>query len=544
MKYGQRLRLAAAVLLIVCLVLGAPLAAYAGENDMLSEVRALLKDKYVEQVSDDVLNAPTIKEMLQKLGDRNTQYFTKAEYDQFLNTLNREFSGIGIELEQVPEGIQVTKVMEGYGAAKAGMKPGDMITEAGGNSFAGKTSEYCVSILRGPEGTKITVKVKRGTEILSMELERMVITLPLVEGKVLDGHIGYIALYSFGTDTVSQFNAQAQALMKQGADSWIIDLRNNGGGYTQAALDLLGYFIGDKHALITTDRSILAIVYNATKQNYTLQGPIVLLTNAYTGSSSEITTGAMKDHNAATMIGETTYGSGCVKALMPLSNGDYLKMTVNKFYSPNFNAIDKIGISPHIDLSGVDELKTAEMMLKDSNQDVSQKDTGDKSGYIRLDAGPNHFAVSAEELRKQENWAFGKKILDSAYVTTTLKLGGANGWEAFPEEYLNERFKIYYPGYIQAGDLRGISPDKKFTVSFNQEMDWGSVQAGSIELINSSTGERTKCTYDFTDKKTVRVTPESKLQADTEYWLVVHPTIKDAQGRNITGGVALAKTAE
>ncbi|NLI93403.1 MAG: PDZ domain-containing protein [Peptococcaceae bacterium] len=544
MKQGKRLKLLVAVLLTVCLTLGAPLLAYAGENDMLSEVRALLKDKYVEPVSNEVLNAPTIKEMLQKLGDRNTQYMTKSEYELFLNTLDRAFSGIGIELEMVAEGVQVTKVMDGYGAAKAGIKPGDIITEAEGDSFAGKTSEYCVSKLRGPEGTKVNVKVKRGAETLSFELERKVITLPLADSKILEGHIGYIALYSFGTDTVSQFNTQAKALMEKGVDSWIIDLRNNGGGYTQAALDLLGYFIGDKHALITRDRSILAIVYSATKQDYTLNGPIVLLTNAYTGSSSEIVTGAIKDHNKATIIGETTYGSGRVKALMPLSNGDYLKMTVNKFYSPNYNAIDEIGISPHLDLSGVDELKTAVMMLKNANTDVSKNESGDKTGYIRLNAGPNNFAISVEDFRKQENWVLGKKILDSAYVTTTLKLGGANGWETFPEEYLSERYKIYYPGYIKAGDLQGIPLDKKFTVSFDQDMNWQTVQEDSIELINCKTGERTKCEFGFTDKQTMSVTPQSELKADTDYWLVIHSGIKDAQGRNITGGVALARTVK
>lgn len=544
MKYGKRLKLLAAVLLSVCLVLGMPLFAAAAENDMLSEVRALLKDKYVEPVSDEVLNAPTIKEMLDKLGDRNTQYMVKTEYDQFLNTLDRAFSGIGIELEMAPKGVLVTKAIDGYGAAKAGIVAGDIITEGDGDSFAGKTSEYCVSKLRGPEGTKVKVKVLRGAQVLSFELERMVITLPVVESEVLEGHIGYIAAYSFGTETVAQFNTNALALKEKGVDSWIIDLRNNGGGYTQAALDLLGYFIGTESAVILKDRSILALVYSATKQPFTLEGPIVLLTNAFTGSSSEIVTGAIKDHNKATIIGETTYGSGRVKALMPLSNGDYLKMTVNKFYSPNFNPIDEVGIDPHMNLNGVDELATAVLMLKNSNLDVAKQDSGDKTGYVQLNAGPYNYAISLADLRKAENWKLGKKILDSAYVTTTMKLGGLNGWEAFPEEYLQDLGKLYYPGYIKAGDLQGIPLDKKFTVSFDSDMDWKSVTSDSIELINTATGERSKCEFSYTDKRKMVVTPQTKLKAGAEYWLVIHPTIKDAAGRNITGGVAPAKTVQ
>jgi len=544
MKPTKQFKLWVAILLTVSLLLTASISVYAGENDALSEVRALLRDNYVEPVSDQVLNAPTIQEMLSRLGDPNTQYMAKTEYDQFLSMLDRAFSGIGIELEMVAQGVLVTKAIPGYGAANAGIQAGDIVIEADGSSFAGKTAEYCVSKLKGPAGSKVQVKVKRETETLRFELERMVIALPLVESEVLEGHIGYIAVYSFGLETVAQFDQNARALIDKGVDCWIIDLRNNGGGYTQAALELLGYFIEDKSAVILKDRSPLSVVYRATKQAYTLNGPIVVLTNEFTGSSSEITTGAIKDHAKATIIGETTFGSGRVKALMPLSNGDYLKMTVNKFFSPNENAIDEVGISPHMDLDGVDELATAVMMLESAGSAVAKMDETDKSGYIQLNAGPNDFALSLEDLRKAENWELGKKILDSAYVKTTLRLGGLNGWEPFPEVYLEERAKIYYPDYVKAGDLPGIPLDKKFTVTFTHDMNWESVQTDSIELIDSMTGERIKCGFSFIDQQKMQVNPIAGLKSDTPYWLVIHSTIQDAQGRNITGGVALAKTVK
>lgn len=544
MKPGKRFILLVILLMTLCLALGAPLLAYAGENDALSEVRALLKDNYVDSVSEDVLSAPTIKEMLARLGDRHTQYLVKEEYDQFLNTLDRAFSGIGIELEIVPQGVLVTKAMEGYGAAKAGVISGDIITEADGYSLTGKSSEYCVTKLRGPDGSKVLVKVKRGIQTLSLTLERMVIELPLVESEILENHIGYIAVYSFGQDTVAQFDQNAQALKEKGVDSWIIDLRNNGGGYTQGALQLLGYFIENKNAVILKDRSIVSLAYRARKQAYTLEGPIVLLTNGFTGSSSEIVTAAIKDHNKATIIGETTIGSGLVKSLMPLSNGDFLKMTVNKFYSPNNLPINEVGIAPHINLSGVDELDTAFMMLKDQNKEIAKNDIGDKSGYIQLNAGPNDFAISLESMREPQSWMLGKKILDSAYVSTTMKLGGLNGWEPFPEEYLNERQKIYYPGYSQVGNLPGIPLDKKFTLTFTKDMNWESVTSESIELINTVTGERVKCNFSYPDKRVMMVCPQANLKADCEYWLVIHPTIKDAEGRNIKSAVALSKTVK
>ncbi len=541
MKFGKSLRFLMTVLLVFCLGLGLPLQAYGAENDALDEVRTILQEQYVDVVPDEVLNAPTVEKMLQRLGDKYTEYMTAAEYDNMISSLNMSFSGIGIELEMVQQGVKVTRVITGYGADKAGIKQGDIILEADGYSLAGKTSEYCAGKLRGPEGTKVRVKVKRNAQILSFTVVRMKIAMPLAEGRVLEGHIGYIAVNSFGEDVAAQFGKQALALQEKGVDCWIIDLRNNSGGYTKAAMELLGYFIGDKSAYIMKARGNLGIVDTAVKQAFTLEGPIVLLINGYTASASEITSAALKDYGKATVIGETTYGSGRVKALIPLSNGDYLKMSVYRFFSPYYNPIDEIGIKPHLDLTGVNELNTVVLMLKNyKSEDKSQ----DKSGYIQLEAGPYVYPLSVKELRQTENWAIGKKILDSAYVTTTLKLGGPNGWEPFPEEVLQDRWQIYYPGYEKAGDLKNIPLDKVFNVSFNRDIDWNSVTADGIELINAATGERVKCTYTFVDQQRMIVKPATKLQADTGYWLVIHPTIKDAKGQAITGGVASATTVK
>jgi C-terminal peptidase (prc) len=529
------------VLLVFCLGLGLPLQAYGAENDALDEVRTILQEQYVDVVPDEILNAPTVEKMLQGLGDKYTEYLTAAEYDDMINSLNMSFSGIGIELEMVQQGVKVTRIITGYGADKAGIKQGDIILEADGYSLAGKTSEYCAGKLRGTEGTKVQVKVKRNAQIQSFTVVRMKIVMPLAEGRVLEGHIGYIAVNSFGEDVATQFGKQALALQEKGVDCWIIDLRNNSGGYTKAAMELLGYFIGDKSAYIMKARGNLGIVDTAVKQAFTMEGPIVLLINGYTASASEITSAALKDYGKATVIGETTYGSGRVKALIPLSNGDYLKMSVYRFFSPYYNPIDEIGIKPHLDLTGVNELNTAVLMLKNyKSEDKSQ----DKSGYIQLEAGPYLYPLSVKELRQTENWVLGKKILDSAYVTTTLKLGGPNGWEPFPEEVLQDRWQIYYPGYEESGDLKNIPLGKVFNVSFNREMDWNSVTADSIELINTATGERVKCAYVFVDQQRMTVKPEMKLQANTGYWLVIHPTIKDAKGQAITGGVASATTAK
>ena len=545
MKLRKTYRLFIAVLMVLFLTMGTPLLALASQDDALGEVRSLLENRYVDVVSDDVLEAQTVQEMLDKLGDRHTQYLSAEDYDYFLGSLDRSFSGIGIELEMVAQGVLVTKVFEGYGAAKSGIKPGDIIIQAAGDSFAAKTSEFCVSRLRGAAGSMVDVKVKRGTQTFDISIERMVIELPLIHSEVLENHIGYVLVYSFGLETATQFDEHVRALQEKGVDSWIIDLRNNGGGYTQTALDLLGFIIGRENAVILKNRSSLSILYKATKQDYTLdtlEQPVVFLTNSYTGSSSEIVTAAVKDHEKATIIGDTTFGSGRVKALLPLSNGDYLKMTINWFFSPHNYAIDEVGIQPHMNMSGVDELQTAVLMLK--NNALIREDSGDKAGYLQLNAGPNDFAISLEDMRKSENWELGMKILDSAYVTTTLQTGTDEGWEPFHELYLKDRSKIYYPDYVRAGDLPNIPLDKVFTVTYNKAIDWKGVTSESVELINATTGERIKSEFAFPSDRIMTVTPETELKPGTEYWLVLHSTIEGANGTKVTGGVAVARTVE
>jgi len=542
MKARKRVHFILTLLLAFSLLFGSVLPVYAGENDVLSEVRELIRNNYVDPVPENVLQAATVKEMIARLGDRNTQYLKGAEYDDFIGTLNRSFSGIGIELEMVPEGVKVTRVMDGYGAAKAGLKPGDIITQADGFSFAGKSSEYCIAKLKGQAGTKVKTKVKRGSMILNVTIERMQIELPLVESKLLEGHIGYIAVYSFGTDTAAQFGENMKSLREKGADSWIIDLRSNGGGYTQTAFEMLGYFIGQEIALNVKSRS-QNLAYTAVEQDAKLTGPVILLTDNYTASASEIVIGAIKDYSKATILGETTYGSGRVKAIIPLTNGDYLKLSIQRFYTPANNSIDGTGIKPHVDLTGFDELEMATLLLRSQNLPVAGAASADKSGYLQLSAGPNNFVLALSDLRRAENWRLSQKIFDTVYQSTTMKLGGINGWEAFPEEYLQERYRLLYPGYADSGNLKNIPLDKKFTVTFGQDMDWSSVSADAIELINAGSGERVKCNFVFTGSRVMKVNPVAPLKASTEYWVVIHPTIKTADGVNTIGGLAVAKTA-
>ncbi|MGI5901496.1 MAG: S41 family peptidase [Desulfitobacteriia bacterium] len=536
MKIRKPIRIILSLVLSLGLALMFSGPVLASEDELLSEVRGLLMEYYVDPLSEEVLNASTIQEMLTKLGDENTEYLTGSEFEAFLDGLDRTFSGIGVELQMAPQGALVTKILAGYGAEKAGLKAGDIIIEADGFSLVDKSLEFCVSKLKGPEGSKANLKIVRGAETLSFAVVRQQIVLPLVEGRILENRIGYLAIYSFGEETPAQFQRQFEKLKAQGANSWIIDLRGNGGGYTQAAFELLGYLIGNKTAVIVKDNGDVYTAIQAKKQDQELEGPIILLTDSFTGSASEIVAGAVKDHNRATLLGKTTYGSGRVKALVPLSNGDYLKMTIQRFFSPGNKAIDQVGVSPHLNLVSAEGLELAALLLKNSNTKIE-----DKTGYLKLKAGPNDFILSLADLRQEKNWQAGQRLFDIVR-SADLKLGTEEGWSSVSEEFLKERENIYYPGYSKVGNLTQVPLNKMFTITFNCYIDYETINGESIELIQLNTGERLPCTFTAVDRFRLKAKPQKELQAQTDYWLVIHPEVKSADGRHIRGGVARIQT--
>lgn len=541
LRFQRNWKVIVSLFLFICLIFAVPLSAYGSGDAVITEVRQLLEENYVDPVPEEVLNAPTVEEMLTRLGDKYTEYLTHEEYEDFINAIDNSFSGIGITLKIEDEGVLVTGVFDGYGASRAGILEGDLIVKADGVSLDGKSEEFCLNKLLGPAGSSVEVEVQRGEELLTFHPERMLITLPLVQSTVLDNHIGYIAIYSFGEDLIEQFKTQILDLKSKGADCLIIDLRDNTGGYSQAALDLLGFFTGAKTAVIVKDKSTPSLVLKATKQEFILNLPAILLTNGMTASSSEIFTGALKDYNTATIVGETTYGSGRFKGLFPLSNGDALKMSVSRFYSPYNHKIDEVGIAPHIKMAGADEFTAAYLLFINKNAEVSGDTQADKSGYLKVTAGPNSFYLSLEDIRKAENWAAGKEILD-ALLPSGLQIGTYTGWRSSSADFLKERIDLYYPGYYKVPELTGISLNKTFTVTFRKDMDWNTVNAGKVELIEAATGQRAECVLTPGNSRVMTVKPYLPLKPNTEYWLLFHPGMKDSFGNTLPGSDALVKT--
>ncbi|KGK91558.1 peptidase [Desulfosporosinus sp. HMP52] len=496
------------LMLILLLVLSNSTTVLASSNGVLTEVRALLKNQYVDQVSEDVLSASTVDEMLERLGDPHTRYFTEEEFQEFVGSINLSFSGIGIHIEMIPEGVQVLGVIPGSPAEEVGLKAGDVIVRAAGESLAGLSSEESVSILRGPDGSSVQIRVKSETETRDLKVTRRAISEPTVTGEVLDGHIGYLDLNSFGSDTPEEFEVAAHKLKDQNVDSWIVDLRDNGGGYLSSAMELAGYFIGSDVAVKVKDRDGVLHPIEAEDPGWRIEERIVFLVNENSASASEILAAAVKDHEKATIVGTTSYGKGTVQSMFPIKSGGVLKMTVDHFYSPLGREINKVGVSPNVVIKHSDPLKAAELML-----------TAGSSEALKM-------------ARTDDYWeAWGE-----------LSGVAANGSQ---ETQSSMNFIHYFSNYRQVAELTEIPLDKKFTVTFSGDIDWQTVNSSSIELINSSTGERTPTTLVPLGAAGLQVIPQAELIPNTAYWLVIHPEILGIAGQTLQeGGLAIAKTVQ
>lgn len=308
-------------------------------------IRGVVDEYYVDEVPDAVLLKGTIKEITDSL-DPHSVYMTAEEYQRFINGIEQRIVGVGIVLEEDLKGIKVISVIPNGPAERAGIQPGDVITHVDGRNIVGDSVQTAVSIISGKENTTVTLTLDRKSQILSKTITREVINLPNVEYKMLGGNIGYIRLNSFSTESTKEIDKAIQAL--EGAKGWIMDLRNNGGGYITSAQEISGFFPTVNKAFQLRYKNRQPITYDAISQTKKLSQPSHLLINEYSASASEMVAAAVKEQQGAVLYGQTSYGKGTMQNTFSLTDGSVLKLTTARFYSPNGLAIDKVGVNPHI----------------------------------------------------------------------------------------------------------------------------------------------------------------------------------------------------
>ena len=330
-------------LIIACLMVF-PTSVWAAEP--LAEARELIKNDYVTAVDAKVLQMKTIKEMVAALDDPYSTYIEPDNLKEFLSSLDGEYVGVGMYIEQINKECQVTSPIPGSPAEKAGIQPGDVILKVNGISVAGLSSGEVAAKIRGPEGTRVSVTIRRATQVLTYQLLRQTIRISSVEYFMIGPSTGYVRLNGFNSDSPTAMKSALDQLTADGALTLVLDLRDNPGGLLDVAVSLAGEFIPKGPVVHVIQRGDDEYTLSSYKTPRGL--PLAVLVNGNTASAGEILAGAIQDAATGKIVGVKTYGKGSVQTIFTLSNGGGLKMTIAKYLTPKRHEVNKIGISPDV----------------------------------------------------------------------------------------------------------------------------------------------------------------------------------------------------
>ena len=314
----------------------------------ISQYKSIIDKYYLGEVDEEKLKEGAIKGYIEGLDDPYTEYISKEDMEEYLDDTMGNFVGIGIYMvkDEATNRIKVLAPIKGSPAEKAGVLAGDIIISVNDEEFTGDQFSVISTKIKGEEGSTVKLKVLRGEEEKEFEIKREKIVVNPVEGKVIEKNIGYIAFSSFDENTSEEFKKKYEELASQGIKSLIIDLRNNGGGIVDEALEIADYFVEkDTILLYEVDKDNNEKVEKA-KDGILINMPTIVLTNENTASSSEILAGALKDLGKAKIVGTKTYGKGVIQSLLTLSDGSGIKITSEEYLTPNKTKINKVGIEP------------------------------------------------------------------------------------------------------------------------------------------------------------------------------------------------------
>ncbi|WP_197329664.1 S41 family peptidase [Ralstonia syzygii] len=336
---------------------------------LMADIFGQIKREYVEPVDDDKLLTEAIKGLVASL-DPHSAYLDKKDFQELQEGTQGRFAGLGIEISQEEGLVKVINPIEDTPAFRAGVQPGDLITRIDDKPVRGMPLEQAVKRMRGAPGTKVTLTIYRKKEerTFPLTITRAEIQVQSVKAKLLGDGIAWVRITSFQERTVPDLARKLNDLARQDAHlkGIILDLRNNGGGVLQAAVGVSAAFLPPDATVVSTNGQVpdAKRVYKANFANYRLSNfdtdplvgldpefktvPIVVLTNAYTASASEIVAGALQDHHRAKTMGKTTFGKGSVQTVRPLSNDTGIKLTIAYYYTPSGKSIQAKGIRPDV----------------------------------------------------------------------------------------------------------------------------------------------------------------------------------------------------
>jgi carboxyl-terminal processing protease len=336
-----------------------------GSGRLTSQVLDMLSRDYYRPINKKALENKGLSAIVASLSDPYSHYYDPTAYKSFLNQSNPHLSGIGIDVLPNARGLQVVDVFPGSPAARAGLTRGDLIVQVGSTSLANRSPAFSSGLIQGKAGTPVTLTIVRGGRRLAKRIIRANLVIPVATGNLVNYHgtkIGALQLTSFTQGAGVELRSRVQKLLRGGARALILDLRENGGGLLDEAVNVASIFVPDGTIVSTDGRSQPRQVYVAKGNAIASRIPMVVLVDRGTASAAEIVTGALKDRGRAKVVGTRTYGKGVFQEIEPLPNGGALDITVGEYFTPNGTNLggggvrEGTGIRP--DVSAIDNPHT------------------------------------------------------------------------------------------------------------------------------------------------------------------------------------------
>lgn len=317
-------------------------------NNLVNQAMDILSRDYYRPLSSGTLADKSIAGAIAGLNDPYSQYYNPADYRSFMSESDPHLSGVGIDVEPIRQGLRIVEVFPDSPAARAGLTGGDLVVGVGSVSLVGRPQDFGSRLIKGPAGTPVTLVVQSGRVRRKLTIKRANIVVPVAAGELASARgvkVGVVRLARFTDGAGAEVRDQVQKVLHQGARAIVLDLRSNGGGLLDEAVNVASIFIPDGTIVSTEGRSQPRQVYVARGGAISAAVPVVVLVDKGTASSAEIVTAALRDRRGAKVVGTRTYGKGVFQELQTLSNGGALEIVTGRWFEPSGRNVGGPGVT-------------------------------------------------------------------------------------------------------------------------------------------------------------------------------------------------------
>lgn len=342
----------------------------------LKRIKSTINRYYLwnDKIDEEKLKEGAIKGYVEGLGDEYTEYIPAEEMEDYTENITGNFVGIGIYMVADKDSgrVVVYYPIPDSPAEKAGIKAGDQIISVDGTEYTADDFSKIADYIKGKEGTTVNLEVERNGERIKFDINREKISTNPITIDMVESNIGYLKLPSFDEDTAKDFEEKVKELQSKGAQSLIIDLRNNGGGIVNEATDIADMLLDKGQTIISTVDKDGKKKITYSKENPTFTMPITVLVNENSASASEILACSLQDNERAKIIGTKTFGKGIIQTLLSLTDGSGLKITTEEYYTPKGTTIHKVGITPDEEVKLPDTIKSIYSVTKEEDTQLEK----------------------------------------------------------------------------------------------------------------------------------------------------------------------------